>query len=81
MLAKQGNIDAAIDQMEKALALDADLAQAHHNLGVILREKGRPETRCRGIPEGHGAGIFPGRYALVVGAARATALVDTRLSS
>jgi Tfp pilus assembly protein PilF len=40
MLARQGNIDAAIDQMEKALALDADLAQAHHNLGVILQKKG-----------------------------------------
>jgi Flp pilus assembly protein TadD len=40
LLAREGNLDAAIDQMEKAVALQSDLAEAHHNLGVLLMQKG-----------------------------------------
>ncbi|HEV2498600.1 MAG TPA: tetratricopeptide repeat protein, partial [Terriglobia bacterium] len=40
LLAKQGNIDAAIDQLQKTVTLKADLAQAHYNLGLLLLQKG-----------------------------------------
>ena len=40
-LARRGEMDGAVDQFEKALAINPNYAQARYNLGLILAQKGR----------------------------------------
>lgn len=42
-LARRGRLEEASASFERALALDPDLAEAHHNLGTVLLETGHRE--------------------------------------
>lgn len=40
---EQGRPDEAIARYERALEIDSDCADAHNNLGSVLRKQGRPD--------------------------------------
>ena len=40
LLAQQGNITDAIEQLQETIALQTDFAEAHYNLGLLLLEQG-----------------------------------------
>ena len=40
LLAQKGDIAAAVEQLQETVALQADLAQAHYNLGLLLLQQG-----------------------------------------
>ena len=44
-----GDVDAAIEAYESALAIEEDFANAHHNLGVALRKKGHVGRSVRSL--------------------------------